>query len=385
MPKREEKQTFTKAHFSSTLDEVFSAFKTFQLTRLDETRLLINAIDKKTWEIAEQINVFPMLGRALVKAGRANATNGLSLLGDDSTLHDDLRNQTRRLPNSSIFTVSTSDRTNYEQIVNVNFKEAYIDKKRGLEHIIEKLNDPTDYMNPAILAVIEMGTVGISIYDIDTVVYLSIPKNPGEVVASQVQTMGRGNRFPFKGMRSHDQMREQINSLPISLTQKYALARYVAHKCETHIFAVRTSLMIAAYEEYSTCTKTPDDGLQYYMSFMTPASPAFVKKIASPRHKLGYDASELNSTYKKLKCECCKVVNQDTGETMCEQLARENIEKMKGPIADMEWNEFWFKVLHLHHKDVNHFNYNPDNLITLCPNMHMIITIFEDHATKRYN
>lgn len=383
MPKRKEKQSFPKAHFAHTVEEVFEKFKKFQSSRLIQTLNLINLIEDKTWEEAEKFNIFPMLGRALIKAGRSDATNGISLLGDKSTLHDDLRDHTKELVNPSIFAVTTSDYTCYEKIVTTYFKQEYIDKKRGLEHVIEKLNDPINYMNPANLAVIEMGTVGISIYDIDSVVYLTVPKNPGEVVASQVQTMGRGNRFPFRGMRGHDQMREQINSLNISLQQKYALAQYVVHKCETHIFAVRNTLMDIAYFEYAADTMPADEGLQYYMSFMSPASPAYVK--AKARMSMSYDASALNRTYKKYKCECCKEVDPETGATECEQLARTNLEKMKGPINDLEWNVFWFKVLHLHHKDVNHFNYDPSNLITLCPNMHMIITIFEEHAKKRYN
>ena len=384
MKKREEKQSFPKAHFSNTVEEVLEKFKQFQKSRLNTTLRLIDSIAPSTWEAAEQFNIFPMLGRALVKAGRTNAINGLSLLGETSDLHDDLRNHAKQLHFPSIFAVTTSEYTCFEKMVTAYFKQEYIDKKRGMEHVIEKLNDPINYMSPAILAVIEMGTVGISIYDIDTVAYLSIPKNPGDVVASQVQTMGRGNRFPFKGMRSHDQMRQQINSLAISLEQKYALAQYVAHKCETHIFAVRTTLMDIAYTEYAEDTKTPAEGLQYYMSFMTDKSPAYVKQTAKPKMSLGYDASALNRLYKKHHCECCKVIDEK-GTTTCERDARANLESIEGEMTDERWDDVWFNVLHLHHKDVDHFNYNPDNLITACPNLHMGITIFEGHATKRYN
>ena len=229
-----------------------------------------------------------------------------------------------------------------------------------------------------------MGTVGINVLDIDTVLYLTISTNPGEVVSSQVQTMGRGNRFPFKGMRGHEQMRQQINSLNIPLTQKYALSQYVVHKCETHIFTVRTSFMETAYEEYAENTMTHDEGLQYYMSHMTPDSYPYIKPIAKPHCGWNYDASALNRTYKKYHCEYCKIIDQK-GTTECEQLARTEMEKAKGQYDDSIWADIWFKVLQVHHKDGNHLNYDLTNLITTCPNMHMTTTIIEGHAKNRYN
>lgn len=384
MPKREEKQSFPKAHFANDVYSVLDKFKTFHHTRLAETLQLISAIEEKTWEEAEKINIFPLLGRVLTKAGQKGATTGISLFDDNKWLHDELRDHVKSLSNPGIFAVTTSNYIKFEKIVSSYYKPEKVDNKRKLEHVIEKLNDPINGMYPAVLSVMNMGNVGISILDIDCVVYLTSPNNPGEVVASQVQTMGRGNRFPFKGMRSHEQMRQLINSLNISLSQKYALAQYVVHKCETHIFAVRTSLMEQAYFEYSKKTMTFDEGLQYYMSHFTPSSPSYTKPIAKPSYKLKYDASALNSTYKKQHCECCEVID-DIGTTTCERDIRANLEKRKGPMTDEVWNKVWFKVLNLHHDDVNHHNYNPDNLITACPNMHMAISIIEDHANKRYD
>jgi hypothetical protein len=226
-------------------------------------------------------------------------------------------------------------------------------------------------MSPAVLAVIEMGTVGISIYDIDSVVYLTVPKNPGEVVASQVQTMGRGNRFPFKGMRGHDQMREQINSLNISLQQKYMLAQYVVHKCETHIFAVRNTLMDIAYTEYAMDTMPADEGLQYYMGFMSPASPAYVKQVAKPRMSLSYDASALNRLYKRHYCEACTAagsIDTATQKSLCEVNARKVREFERGEkFTDDEWADTWFHTLVLDHNSGNRNDYSLQNLVTRCP------------------
>jgi hypothetical protein len=384
MPKRNVNQSFPKAHFEYDTETLLKKFKTFNKARLRTTLKLIAEISSDTWVEAEKINVFPQLGRSLVRSGCKGAVNGISLFDNKEALFLELRDHTKSLAKPSIFAVATSEKTILEKIVSVYFKEEYLDPKQPLTSIISKLNDPINYMSPALLAVINMGTVGMSVLDIDTIVYLTLPANPGEVVSSQVQTMGRGNRFPFKGMRNHEQMRQLINSLNISLTQKYALTQYVVHKCETHVFMVRTSLMTLAYEEYSDFTMTSDEGLQFYMSSMSPASPAYVKPVAKPSYGLSYDASALNATYKKQHCECCEVIDAN-GTTTCEHDARANLEKIEGPMTDEKWSGVWFKVLHLHHDDVNHHNYDPANLITACPNMHMGITIIGDHANKRYN
>lgn len=383
MPKRAVNQCFPKAHFEYDVEELLKKFKKFNKERLRQTLKLIASVDYETWLEAEKINVFPQLGRTLVKAGIKGAVNGISLFDDKEALFNDLRDHVKTLPRAGIFAAASSEKTILERIVAVYYKEEHLDSKQPLTTIIEKFNDPLHYMTPAMLAVMNMGTVGMSILDIDTIVYLTVPSNPGEVVASQVQTMGRGNRFPFKGMRNHDQMRQLINSLNISLSQKYALAQYVVHKCETHVFMVRTSLMSTAYDEYSDFTMTADEGLQFYFNNMSPASPAYTKPVAKPSYGLSYDASALNRTYKKQHCESCKVLD-DGKTTECEKSIRAGLERLKGPITDQAWTDVWFSVLHLHHIDINHFNYDPKNLITLCPNMHMVITIFEEHSKKRY-
>jgi superfamily II DNA or RNA helicase len=389
MPKREINQCFPSVHYETDAEKLQKNFESFFKKRIKKTQQLISAIDKDTWEAAQKINIVPLLGRALVKAGRKGATNGISLFDNNQKLHDELRNYVKTLSKPSIFTVTTSDFSKYEKISTVYFKEEFLERGKELPDVVEKLNDPINGMNPAVLAVIEMGTVGINILDIDTIVYLTIPNNPGEVTASQVQAMGRGNRFPFIGMRSHEQMRQLINSLNISLSQKYALAQYVVHKCETHIFAVKTGLMVSAYNDFSDSTMNSDQGLVYYMGHMTSASPAYVKpkintSFPTTSYSMSYDASALNRLFKKKHCECCPVIDEK-GTTTCEQQVRTQLEKDKGPIPDDVWGETWFGVLQLHHKDVNHNNYDLSNLITECPNMHMGITILDKHFNKRYN
>lgn len=386
MPKRKEKQSFPKAHFCNDVDSVLSKFKIFHKNRLTENLRLISEIDEKTWQEAEKINILPMLGRVLVKAGQKGAINGISLFDDRKKLHNELRDHVKSLHNPGIFSVSTSECITFERKMSSYFKAEKIDNKRKMEHVIDKLNDPINSMNPAVLAVMNMGNVGISILDIDCVVYLTSPKNPGFVVASQVQTMGRGNRFPFKEMRSHDQMRQLINSLSISLKQKYALAQYVAHKCETHIFAVRTSLMEEAYSQYSKNTMTVDEGLQYYMSYLTLSSPSYTRLIAKPSYKLKYDANKLNQEYKECQCSVCPK-DSVTQVPKCETALRELAETVIGrTFADEEWQTLLPNALQVNHLEKGRHDYSSENLQTVCANAHAIITILnKDHLCKYDN
>lgn len=379
MPKRKEKQSFPKAHFCNDVHSILSKFKIFHKNRLTETLRLISQIEEKTWQEAKKINILPMLGRVLVKAGQAGATTGISLFDDGERLHNELRDHVKSLHTPGIFSVSTSKCITFKKMISSYFKTEKIDNKRKMEHVIDKLNDPINGMNPAVLAVMNMGNVGINILDIDCVVYLTSPKNPGFVVASQVQTMGRGNRFPFKGMRSHDQMRQLINSLSISLKQKYALAQYVAHKCETHIFAVRTSLMEEAYFQYSKNTMTFDEGLQYYMSHLTLSSPSYTRLIAKPSYKLKYDANKLNQEYKECQCSACPK-HPDTNIPFCEIVTRASVESRIGKLSDDEWKVIAIRMVQLNHLKDGRHDYSPNNLESVCANFHAVITeINKDH------
>ena len=247
---------------------------------------------------------------------------------------------------------------------------------------MDLLNDPITNMYDGGLGVISTGTAGMNVHRFDTVVYLSDPQNPSEIVDSQIQTFGRIMRFPFLGMRSHADMREKINNLDITLSEKYLLCQYVVYKCLNHVFYVDSQLMDIAVNEFCEETMTEEGGNAYYISHMTSGSSHHSPSL-TPTMSLKYDASALNATYKKQHCECCEVVDTK-GTTTCERDARINLEKKEGPMTDEKWAKVWHKVLHLHHNDVDHFNYDPANLITACPNMHMGITIIEEHALNRY-
>jgi hypothetical protein len=55
--------------------------------------------------------------------------------------------------------------------------------------------------------------------------------------------------------------------------------------------------------------------------------------------------------------------------------------------ANINWNEMsilWPMCLHVHHMDGNHFNNDPENLKTICPNVHALITMYNEDYNNRY-
>jgi len=384
MPKRDFKTCFPVMHPNNDVYTVYDDFKEFWPMHLQKTRDLINMISVDTWSKAAAINVVPCMPLFFVKGGAENAQRSIPFFVHSLRLNDTLYNNLwkfhRSLNSDSIFSINTSEFVELEKKGNVNYMRQNV---KDLNDIMEVLNDPVNNMYDGGLGVINTGTAGMNVHRFDTVVYLSDPQNLSDIADSQVQTFGRIMRFPFVGMRSHADMREKINKLDISLSEKYLLCQYVVYKCLNHVFYVDSNLMNVAVNEFCDNTMTQEGGTAYYISNMTSGSSHHSQSFA-PTMSMKYDASALNSTYKKQHCQCCDVIDT-VGTTTCERDARANLEKTEGPMTDEGWSNVWFKVLHLHHDDVNHHNYDPANLITACPNMHMGITIIGDHANKRYD
>ena len=368
MPKRREKNCFPKLHWYATLEEVLDGWKEFWLNHINVTEKLISSIDTGTWDKAKEIGIYPKMPISMVKAGSINASNSISLLGNDqglfgkSTLCDDLYDYHRALGKSNMFAVNSSDFKYFEKRKNSNYG---ITHGYQLSDVIDEFNDDANTLHSAILPVINTGIVGVSIPRLTTLAYLSDPKNPGEIVDSQIQTLGRLNRFIVSGMRSHEEMRDQINSLDISVSQKIALCQYMVHFSTNHIFAIDTELMHNAVFEYVEDTFTPDEGLAYYIGAMTAHSPTFKK----PHFSLGYDPGSQNQQYKKDYCEHCTrlgLVNEH-GVTYCKILGRtlaEDIAKRK--LSDAEFEKHWKDALKLDHINSRRDDNRPENHCTRC-------------------
>jgi hypothetical protein len=371
MPKRREKNCFPKMHWFETLEDVYNGYKEFWSKHLTETEKLISSIDADTWDKAKEIKIFPKMPISLVKAGSINASNSISLWSNrqgyfgynkNATLVNDLKAYSRALGKPNMFAVNSSECKYFEKL-----KNSYYITKHGyqLSDVIDEFNDDTNALHSAILPVINTGIVGVNIPRLTTLAYLSDPKNPGEIVDSQIQTLGRLNRFIVSGMRSHEEMRDQINSLDISVSQKIALCQYMVHFSTNHIFAIDTELMHNAVFEYVEDTFTPDEGLSYYIGAMTAHSPTFKK----PHFSMGFNPGSLNQQYKKDYCEHCTrlgLVNEH-GVTYCKILGRvlsEDIAKCK--FSDEEFEQLWKKALKLDHINSRRDDNRPENHCTRC-------------------
>jgi len=371
MPKRREKNCFPKMHWFETLEDVYNGYKEFWSKHLTETEKLISNIDADTWDKAKEIKIFPKMPISLVKAGSINASNSISLLSNsqgyfgynkNATLVNDLQAYSRALGKPNMFAVNSSEHKYFEKL-----KNSYYITKHGyqLSDVIDEFNDDTNTLHSAILPVINTGIVGVNIPRLTTLAYLSDPKNPGEIVDSQIQTLGRLNRFIVSGMRSHEEMRDQLNSLDISVSQKIALCQYMVHFSTNHIFAIDTELMHNAVFEYVEDTFTPDEGLAYYIGAMTAHSPTFKK----PHFGMGFNPGSLNQQYKKDYCEHCTrlgLVNEH-GVTYCKILGRvlsEDIAKCK--FSDEEFEQLWKKALKLDHINSRRDDNRPENHCTRC-------------------
>ena len=53
-------------------------------------------------------------------------------------------------------------------------------------------------------------------------------------------------------------------------------------------------------------------------------------------------------------------------------------------VTEEEAKNNWIKVLSVHHINENHYDNDPSNLITVCPNVHGMITMHGKHYLNRY-
>jgi hypothetical protein len=53
-------------------------------------------------------------------------------------------------------------------------------------------------------------------------------------------------------------------------------------------------------------------------------------------------------------------------------------------ISEGEMKMLWPLCLQVHHIDGNHFNNDPKNLITICPNVHSMVTMHNQDYKNRY-
>ena len=64
--------------------------------------------------------------------------------------------------------------------------------------------------------------------------------------------------------------------------------------------------------------------------------------------------------------------------------AKINLMNIYSKFVEEEMNILWKMCLQVHHLDGNHFNNDPKNLVTICPNVHSMITMYNQDYNNRY-
>ena len=90
------------------------------------------------------------------------------------------------------------------------------------------------------------------------------------------------------------------------------------------------------------------------------------------------EQDEIYKKYKKEHCEICSINEKNIPK--CESTARLNHSNM----TDEEFVEYWKGCLEVDHEDGNHFNNDPENLITKCSNEHSFKTMENKDYLNRY-
>ena len=103
-------------------------------------------------------------------------------------------------------------------------------------------------------------------------------------------------------------------------------------------------------------------------------------KYKDDGYRVSYDRGNLNRMFRKDHCEACK-------DDACLKLAIEGYVKIYGD-NDTEFEKYmseWRRTLQVDHKDGNRYNNNPDNHVTVCPNIHMLKSNIQQNYLNNYN
>jgi superfamily II DNA or RNA helicase len=352
---------FDVISYSDSEDTVIIGLNYFK-QECDKIANVINQIDDETWKNAPQFT--PGYPAALVRLARRNARNGASF---DENIDEviDLCKQY----NFRVF-VSTSK----ERWLGVKYNTI-----NSLAEGVQILN--RKHSEPVVIVVIESGTAGLDLPKINNVI---IGRNPKGVIHNNYsQTAGRAARMK-QGFINHADAVEAIKTLNVSDTQKRLLCEYyILHSTSVVHVPVESKLLNNDVKEFiETETYREYDGRKYILEG--------VFGVKNPMFRNGFYLSNDNNIendfykrFKKTYCECCVVTTE--GKTKCYWAAKEGFENLLNVnITTEEMDFLWPLCLHVHHLDGNHFNNNPSNLITICPNVHSTITIYNEDYNNRY-
>lgn len=323
---------------------------------------IINNIDQSTWEIAKD-NFFPTYPAITVRLGQSNSNTGV--IFDEGV---DIVAQFAVDNDMELF-ISTSKHK--------EFGGEFIDSLDEGVSLAEKHNH-----QPVILVTINSGFAGMDLAKITDVIIGRDPK--GTVHNNYSQTAGRAARMKF-GFRNHADAANAISGYDISDEQKRLLAEYyILHSTSTVHVQVDNKLLNGDVKSFiETDTYREYEGRKFVLDavFGAGEAPVLRLKTHSTIENDGY------KRYKKSYCECCEKhpLIDHPHRTTCFVNTYVSFKKlMNMDLSIKEMEVLWPLCLHVHHIDGNHFNNDPSNLITLCPNVHSLVTMYNKDYNNRY-
>jgi len=344
----------------SYLDNEDTLFKGLEYFNLQCQRIgeLIKLITPDTWKEAKE-NFIPMYPAVLARIGRRGATNGLDF--------DVYINQIRTVCKNYGFKlfISTSDSKEFDGA-------AISDMDEGVQR------GSKEHDKPIVLVVIDSGYAGVDFVKINNVI---IGRDPsGTIPNNYSQTAGRAARMKFNFV-NHGIAADTINGYACSNEQKRFVAQYyIEHSSSIVHVPVDSKLLNGDVKQFiETDTFRKEEGAAFILKKVFNGGPV-------PDLYLSHSTTVQNDAYKQFKkdhCEVCKTGKD--GHTNCFHSAWEGFQKIMGcKISEAEMKMLWPMCLDVHHLDGNHFNNDPLNLVTICPNVHRLVTMKNQDYNNRY-
>lgn len=336
-------------------------------SQCDRISEVITAITPETWQIAKEFK--PMYPAALVRLARRGAANGAGF-------------------GEAIYDVSAfCQKFDFRMLLNtsVSYTDDFYSKEfdsRKIPSLAEgvRLAEQADD-KPVVVVTIESGYAGLDLPKLNNVIVGREPS--GTIHNNYSQTAGRAARMK-QGFINHADAVEAIKNYPISDDQKRLLAEYyILHSTSVVHVPVDSKLLNGDVKQFiETDTWREQEGRRFILdSIFGKIHPELKQKIS-----LSVNSTLRDDTYKKFKksyCECCNT-NKD-GHTHCFESSWKGFENLLGTTISLgEMKILWPLCLHVHHLDGNHFNNDPKNLKTICPNVHSLVTMHNQDYNNRY-
>jgi superfamily II DNA or RNA helicase len=343
-------------------DTVYEGLKYFK-EQCEKISDVIKNVTDDTWDKVKD-NFIPMYPACMLRLGRVGAKNGVDFAENIDEI--------RKLCKQYDFTLAVSTSEYGKEFNGQKIEDLATAVTMGERH----------NHKPVVLVVVDSGYAGVDFVKLNNVIIGRDPK--GTIHNNYSQTGGRAARMKF-GFLNHHTAGETIRDYDLSVEQKRLIAEYyILHSTSiVHVPVDSKLLNIDVKEFLESDTFREFEGRKFILdlAFQNGKAPELkdcLRLITSTTIQ-----NDIYKQYKKDHCECCE--KRAFGYTECWHNAWKAFKVfVSHKITEDEMNILWKKCLQVHHVDGNHFNNDPKNLITICPNVHALVTVYNQDYNNRY-